>query len=134
MRGIKLTIIVDTHRIDPIARDGKSGSSHMDVMEGFQPTRWMNPETRHRQEFIPFGAGPQYCLGVDFALVEMKNFLAVLAQQIPQFDLVYLHINANSLRLHGVKKLSFQCQKRELSFELVKNLENNIWFCAHYDT
>jgi cytochrome P450 len=112
MRGTKSTIIVDgyqipagwavtydrynTHMMDPIARDGESGGSHMDVMEGFKPTRWMNPETRPRQEFIPFGAGPRYCLGVDLALVEMKTFLAVLARQIPQFDLVYPRANADS--------------------------------------
>jgi hypothetical protein len=35
------------------------GILHMDVMEGFKPTRWMNPETRPGQEFILFG--PVWC-------------------------------------------------------------------------
>jgi len=73
-----------THANDPAISlpDG----SHMDVVKGFKPERWLNPSTRP-SEFLPFGYGPRYCLGANLALAEMKVFLALLARRV-DFDLV----------------------------------------------
>jgi cytochrome P450 len=37
-------------------------------------------------EYMPFGVGPQYCLGVNLALAEMKVFLALFARRV-DFDM-----------------------------------------------
>jgi cytochrome P450 len=109
-RGTTSTIIVDgyqipagwkvtydrlnTHFLDPVTFE--NDASHMDLVKGFKPTRWMDETTRPGQEFIPFGVGPRYCLGADLALVEMKIFLAMLARSIPKFDLVYPKVTASN--------------------------------------
>jgi len=103
MRGTASTIVVDgyqipagwsvtydrylTHLLDPLTNVDNSGSN-MDIRRGFSPERWLNDATRPGQEFIPFGVGPRYCLGADLAMAEMKTFLAVLARQMPSFELV----------------------------------------------
>jgi cytochrome P450 len=110
MRGTKATIVVDgyqipagwgvsydrynTHVLDPTTF--RDDLSHMNIIQGFDPTRWYNTDTTINgqstipgQEWIPFGAGPRYCLGSDLAMVEMKTFLAVLARKMTDFDLVY---------------------------------------------
>jgi cytochrome P450 len=111
MRGTKSIIVVDgyqipagwgiaydrynTHLVDP--QTFQEDLSHMNVIRGFNPCRWQvlpsedeqRNEQRPGQEWIPFGVGPRYCLGVDLAMVEMKIFLAVLAQKMPDFEMVY---------------------------------------------
>lgn len=69
-----------THRQDPVTfqEDG----SHMDPIHGFQPKRWLNIATCPGSEYIPFGAGPRYCLGAELAMAEMKVFLATLARNL----------------------------------------------------
>jgi cytochrome P450 len=68
-----------THELDPTTFE--ADGSHMDVVEGFRPERWLTPETRPSREFIPFGVGARYCLGADLAMLEMKVFMAVLLRQ-----------------------------------------------------
>lgn len=69
-----------THHQDPVTyqKDG----SHMDPLLGFQPERWLDNETCPTSEYIPFGAGPRYCLGADLSLAEIKIFLAVMARNL----------------------------------------------------
>lgn len=108
MRGAKSTIIVDgyqipagwgvaydrynTHLADP--QTFEEDLSHMNVIRGFNPGRWQlppsseegdDPNPRPGQEWIPFGVGPRYCLGVDLAMVEMKIFLAVVVRKMSNF-------------------------------------------------
>ena len=59
----------------------------MDVHTGFVPERWLNPETTPT-DFIPFGAGPRYCLGANLATLEIKVFLAVFARRVAAFQLL----------------------------------------------
>lgn len=74
-----------THQLDPVSR--LPDDSHMDVRTGFVPERWLNPETTPT-DFIPFGAGPRYCLGANLATLEIKVFLAVFARRVAAFELV----------------------------------------------
>ena len=45
--------------------------------EKFDPERFRGPakDTRHAFQFIPFGAGPRNCIGMRFALMEVKMAL-----------------------------------------------------------
>jgi len=78
-----------THELDPVTNKGGDGSSkNMDIMEGFKPERWLDPDTRPSSDFVPFGWGVRYCLGANLAMAEMKLFLAVFARKIDSFQLV----------------------------------------------
>ena len=74
-----------THENDPITKleDG----SHMSITKGFNPDRWLDDTTRPKDDYIPFGSGPRYCLGATLAMAEMKIFLAIMARKL-NFDLV----------------------------------------------
>jgi retinoid hydroxylase len=50
-----------THEFDPLVSE--PNRQHMDVFKGFKPERWLDPETRPSADYMPFGAGPRYCLG-----------------------------------------------------------------------
>ena len=73
-----------THQLDSVTR--QKNDAHMDVYDGFRPERWLQPETTP-SEYIPFGAGPRYCIGYHLAMAEMKIFLALLARRIAAFEL-----------------------------------------------
>ncbi|KAG7360477.1 cytochrome P450 [Nitzschia inconspicua] len=75
-----------THDQDPSVRVDTT-DSHMDLINGLKPERWMNPETTPR-EWIAFGFGARRCLGERLAMTEMKVFLAMLVRNIAEFDLV----------------------------------------------
>jgi cytochrome P450 len=73
-----------SHELDP--KTFKEDGSHMDIIDGFQPERWLSEETTP-VDYVPMGAGPRYCLGSVLAHTEMKVFLATLARSI-DFELV----------------------------------------------
>ena len=72
-----------THLLDPALKE--EDGSHMDIVKGFKPERWLDDSTKPT-DYIPFGIGPRYCLGVNLALAEMKVFLAMFARRV-EFDL-----------------------------------------------
>jgi len=76
--------IPQTHANDPMTAlpDG----SHMDVIKGFKPERWLSDSTQP-SEYMPFGYGARYCLGANLAMAEMKVFLALFARSV-DFELV----------------------------------------------
>ena len=53
----------------------------MDIVKGFKPERWLDDKTKPA-DWMAFGVGPRYCLGANFALAEMKVFLALFAQRV----------------------------------------------------
>jgi cytochrome P450 len=58
-------------------------ASHWDRPEMFDPSRFAPEavEARHRFAFLPFSAGPRYCIGASFAMAEMRTHLSLLARQ-----------------------------------------------------
>jgi len=87
-----------THQLDPVTY--LSDNSHMDVRQGFVPERWLDEHTRP-VDFVPFGAGPRYCLGSNLAVLELKVFLASFARRVPTFRLVGHNANeANDIQWH----------------------------------
>jgi cytochrome P450 len=58
-------------------------ASHWDRPEAFDPSRFTPEavEARHRFAFLPFSAGPRYCIGASFAMTEMRTHLSLLARQ-----------------------------------------------------
>jgi len=57
--------------------------AHWDRPEMFDPDRFTAAavEARHRFAFLPFSAGPRYCIGATFAMAEMKTHLSLLARE-----------------------------------------------------
>ena len=70
-----------THINDPKTKQ-EGTTDNVDAVTGFVPERWLDEKTRPDNDFVPFGAGPRFCLGYNLALVEMKVFLATLARKI----------------------------------------------------
>jgi cytochrome P450 len=62
---------------------------YWDNPEGFDPDRFAPARVaeRSRYAYLPFGAGPRQCIGVNFALYEAKLVLATLLQRYA-FELV----------------------------------------------
>jgi cytochrome P450 family 26 subfamily A len=75
-----------THDQDPVTIDTDGYDAHMDVYKGFKPDRWLEEETKPSQ-WMAFGYGPRYCLGVNLAMAEMKIFLSIVARNV-EFSLV----------------------------------------------
>eukprot|EP00977_Amphora_coffeiformis_P014741 scaffold4223_cov189-Amphora_coffeaeformis.AAC.1 len=87
--GVNYNIFL-THQNDAsLEPNGNNHTNHMDLMEGFQPSRWLSKQTQpSHQDYIPFGAGPRKCPGITLAMTEMKSFLAMFARSIVQYELV----------------------------------------------
>jgi cytochrome P450 len=49
----------------------------------FDPDRFREagPSARSKFAYIPFGAGPRFCMGASFALIEAQLILATVAQR-----------------------------------------------------
>lgn len=86
-----------SHQLDPVTR--QNDNSHMDPRKGFKPERWLREETRP-VDFIPFGAGPRYCLGANLAMLEMKVFLATFARRVPTFQLAGNKVREGIIEWH----------------------------------
>ncbi|MDL2336804.1 MAG: cytochrome P450 [Pseudomonadota bacterium] len=58
-------------------------AAHWDRPEEFDPERFVPAaaDARHRFAFLPFSAGPRYCIGAAFAMAEMTMHLSMVAQR-----------------------------------------------------
>ena len=75
-----------SHQLDRVARVDDH-DSHMKIDTGFVPERWLQVETTP-VDYMPFGAGPRYCLGANLATLEIKLLLAILARNVKRMELV----------------------------------------------
>ena len=59
-------------------------ATHWHRPEDFDPERFVpaTAESRHRFAFLPFSAGPRYCIGASFAMAEMTMHLSMVAQRL----------------------------------------------------
>ncbi|MFB6300300.1 MAG: cytochrome P450 [Halobacteriales archaeon] len=59
-----------------------------DAPEDFRPERWNADRTTDRPEYayFPFGGGPRHCIGMRFAMMELKTMIATMAQRV-EFEL-----------------------------------------------
>jgi cytochrome P450 len=76
--------------------------------EQFDPGRWFGEAIQRlpRFAYFPFGAGPRYCVGAPFAMMEATLLLATIAQRfrlrmIPGFPVV--PVPSITLRPHGIR-------------------------------
>lgn len=98
-----------THELDPVFHQNTNNNddnlhnnkSHMDPITGFKPERWLlsiqdegegkgggGGNMLSSEDFIPFGFGPRRCLGANLAMAEMQVFLALLARNVIDFELL----------------------------------------------
>mmetsp|Transcript_1846 Transcript_1846/g.3981 ORF Transcript_1846/g.3981 Transcript_1846/m.3981 type:complete len:581 (+) Transcript_1846:187-1929(+) len=86
--GVSYNIFL-THKLDDDDDESPNDSSNgMNLIEDFQPSRWLNPETRPKMvDYIPFGAGPRKCPGIVLANTEMKTFLSIFARSVLSYEL-----------------------------------------------
>ena len=77
--------IKNTHWEDPAVY--KEDGSHMDIIEGFKPERWLDESTKPG-EWMPFGDGRRRCIGERLAWAEMKVILSILARRVEDYELV----------------------------------------------
>ena len=58
-------------------------TAHWEQPEVFDPLRFEPAavDARHRYAYLPFSAGPRYCIGATFAMAEMTMHLAMVAQR-----------------------------------------------------
>ncbi|KAJ3355420.1 Thromboxane-A synthase [Entophlyctis luteolus] len=57
------------------------GGTLWDEPKRFKPERWLEPERIHPGSFLPFGEGPQRCIGQKMALIEMKVALIQILRE-----------------------------------------------------
>ncbi len=59
-------------------------AAHWVRPDAFDPERFAPAavEARHRFAFLPFSAGPRYCIGAAFAMAEMTTHLRLVAQRL----------------------------------------------------
>lgn len=55
--------------------------------DSFRPERWLDDADRPEYASFPFGGGPRHCIGMRFAMTELKLSLATIARRV-RFDRV----------------------------------------------
>jgi len=68
-----------THELDPQVNSGS--------WNDFCPERWLDSNTKPKEDFLPFGSGSRRCIGASLAMAEMKVFLSLFARKANKFKL-----------------------------------------------
>ncbi|UPM42645.1 cytochrome P450 [Halocatena salina] len=58
-----------------------------DDPEAFDPDRWTDPPERPEYAYFPFGGGPRHCIGMRFAMMELKLVLPTVLRRV-EFELL----------------------------------------------
>lgn len=58
-----------------------------DDPETFDPDRWEDPPERPEYAYFPFGGGPRHCIGMRFAMMELKLVLPTILRRV-EFELL----------------------------------------------
>ncbi len=53
-----------------------------DDPEAFDPDRWDDPPERPEYAYFPFGGGPRHCIGMRFAMMELKLVLPTVLRRV----------------------------------------------------
>jgi cytochrome P450 len=56
-------------------------SEYWEDAEAFKPERFATDEKIDKFQFFPFGGGPRFCIGNNFAILEMQLVLAMIGQR-----------------------------------------------------
>ena len=80
-----------------------------DEPERFDPSRFL-PDARQRIDrfaYLPFGAGPRICIGINFAQVEIKAMMSLILRRytlelVEDQDLVQIY-RGTGMPLNGIK-------------------------------
>jgi cytochrome P450 len=101
---------------------------HWDQPSGFEPDRFTpeNVKARHRCAYLPFGAGPRTCIGVNFAMLEIVTVLATLVREFkfspaPGFKLeLSTHVTLRSrnglpLLVEPLRDMAPYCAERQMT-------------------
>ncbi|BES97499.1 cytochrome P450 [Nesidiocoris tenuis] len=83
--------------------------------EEFVPERWESDEKRMPCTYLPFGDGPRICIGMRFAQMEIKCFLAKMLMNYrislhPSVELP-IRLNPHSFLTKPIQKLVFNLEK-----------------------
>lgn len=55
--------------------------------ETFDPDRWVDPPERPEYAYFPFGGGPRHCIGMRFAMLELKLLVPTILRRV-RFELL----------------------------------------------
>ena len=78
----------------------------------FRPERFIGDQSRHKFSFLPFGGGPRFCIGMQFAYTEMLIFLVKLFR-CSDFKVLNQHVELDFLiTLRPKNELQFQLLKK----------------------
>lgn len=69
-----------THELDPQVNSSESWTD-------FCPERWLDSNTKPREDFLPFGSGSRRCIGASLAMAEIRVFLSLFARKANKFKL-----------------------------------------------
>ena len=86
-----------------------------DAPNEFNPDRFVGDQNRHKFSFLPFGGGPRFCIGMQFAYTEMLIFLVKLFR-FSDFKVLNNDVDLEFLvTLRPKNQLLFELSKRTSS-------------------
>ncbi|MFA0961167.1 cytochrome P450 [Roseivirga sp. BDSF3-8] len=89
-------------------------AAYWDQPDVFNPERFRNLTPKHKLQYMPFGGGPRFCIGNNFALFEIMILLSQVVREWQVLPLSRLHPGFNPLlTLRPDEALQVQMVKRK---------------------